>query len=328
MKKVQLITPEIGKDRGGIQNWMYFVKRLLKLKGYSIDSFSYKSDSKLKFLTSYQSDFFILATWKMSIFILPLLLTKKKIFIFVHGNEILNVNIVLRYLLKYLIRRKYTYFISNSKSIADLFFKTTQREVDLIQYPFMEISKQKVTKENNKFFTITRLVKRKNIANVIYALKRLSEENFVFNYTIAGDGPERVNLKNLVHKLHLEERINLIGKVDEEEKKELYQKSSYFLLPSIFDESNGSIEGYGIVFIEANSYKIPVLSGNTGGMLEAVENSKTGLHCDGTIDDIYLKIKKLLSINFDEGYIFDYALKHDYLSQDIFLNFIKNKINE
>ena len=29
MKNICLITPEIGKDKGGIQNWMYFVKELL-----------------------------------------------------------------------------------------------------------------------------------------------------------------------------------------------------------------------------------------------------------------------------------------------------------
>ena len=330
MKKILLITPEIGQDKGGIQNWMYFVEKLLKYNQYNIDSFAYKNDKKRKFFNIFKSDIFILATWKMSIFIIPILIKKKEIFIFVHGNEILDSNKIFKYLLKYLCKRKNIYFIANSNAIANLFFEETNRKIDLVQYPFMLINNKNIVskKDGRNFFTITRLVKRKNIQNVIYAFHKLKREKFRFVYNIAGMGEEVNNLKKLVQELKLEKEIHFMGKVSEEEKEKLYKKSNYFLLPSLFDEETGSIEGYGIVFIEANSYKIPVLSGNTGGMIEAVIDNTTGLHSDGSIDDIYNRIKKLVDMDFDYSDIYHHAKQHDYLKQDKFLDFFESKIND
>ena len=333
MKKICLISPEIGKDKGGIQNWMYYVKSLLEHKNYKIDDYIYKESKVFKLIDVYKSNVFILATWKMAIFILPsLLISKKKVFIFVHGNEILNLNIVFTSILHFLSKRKNTYFIANSEAISDLFFDITKRKVDFIQYPFMQIDKNlnKVNEKKNKniFFTITRLVKRKNIKNVIYAFDRLKKEKFPFLYNIAGNGPEIDGLVKLVSSLKLDKEVKFVGKISEQQKKYYYLNSDFFLLPSIFDESDGSIEGYGIVFIEANSYSIPVLSGNTGGMLEAVINEKTGLHSTGSIEDIYHKIKKLVAMDFDSNYLYNHAKKHDFLEQTNFLNFFHKKTNE
>jgi len=330
MKRICLISPEIGKDKGGIQNWMYYVKKLLNYNNYDIDYYSYKDSKTFKLVKVYNSNVLILATFKMAIFILPiLLLTKKKVFIFVHGNEILKLNIFLKGILIFLTKRKNTYFIANSQSISKLFFDITKRKVDFVQYPFMEIKNNhyKRAKENN-FFTLTRLVKRKNIKNIIKAFSVLKENNFKFNYVIAGTGPEFEILTKTVNKLGLSNEIKFVGKVTEEEKNHYYSKSNYFLLPSIFDEKEGSIEGYGIVFIEANAYGIPVLSGNTGGMVEAVEDGKTGLHSNGEANDIVIKIKQLTELNFDIDYIKNHAQKHNYLKQEKFLTFIKNKLNE
>jgi len=76
-----------------------------------------------------------------------------------------------------------------------------------------------------------------------------------------------------------------------------------------------SIEGYGIVFIEANSYGVPVISGNTGGMKEAVINSVTGYHCNGTVLDIVDKILLAIETPFNINLIYKHALKHDYRNQ-------------
>jgi len=46
-------------------------------------------------------------------------------------------------------------------------------------------------------------------------------------------------------------------------------------MPSI--TTNDSIEGFGLVFLEANFYKIPVIGSYSGGIRDAVKNGKTGL---------------------------------------------------
>ena len=102
MTRVCLITPEIGRDKGGIQNWMYFVRELLLVNGFSVGTYAYREGSIVKSLKQlFFSKVYFLATWKMSIVVLPFIyLTRKKVFVFVHGDEILNLNIFLKYLIK------------------------------------------------------------------------------------------------------------------------------------------------------------------------------------------------------------------------------------
>ena len=332
MESIFLITPEIDPEKGGIQNWMYYLEKLFKNKNYKFEHYAYKEDNFFKILISYFNNVYFLANWKMSLFLLPILLfTKRKIFVFVHGNDILALNKLEKFLFKFLIKRKNTFFIANSEAIGDLFTDISKRKIDYVQHPFMEIKGDiKFSKENkeNIFFTLTRLVKRKNIGNVLRALRELKNDGIQFKYYIGGSGQEYDNLKKLIIKLGLDDDVFLLGHIGEEEKKHYFQKANYFLLPSIFDEKDGSLEGYGIVFIEANAYGIPVLSGNTGGMPEAVINKITGIHCDGTVEDIYEKLKILINMRFDRKIILHHAQKHDYLNQSDFMNFVEKKIYE
>lgn len=332
-ENIVLITPEIGRDKGGIQNWMYYLSVLLSLEKYKIFVYAYREDNFLSsILPIVKSRIFFLATWKMSFFMgSGLMNSKNKIFIFVLGNEILNLNYFQKKWLWFLVHRSNTYFISVSKASAEIFYQKTGRKVDMVQYPFMKIA-DSVPKRREvgypRFLTVTRLVKRKNIHNTILALYKLKERGLDFSYTIAGSGSERKSLEELVNKLSMQEEIKILGSVTEEKKYELYSASDYFLLPSIFDQENGSIEGYGIVYIEANSYGLPALGGNTGGMTEAVEDGITGYQCDGTVDDIEQKIKKMLTTQFNSSALYKYARKHDYLHQKYFLQFIDKSLRE
>jgi phosphatidylinositol alpha-1,6-mannosyltransferase len=192
----------------------------------------------------------------------------------------------------------------------------------------MEMNKEipALEKEKNTFFTISRIVKRKNIKNVIKAFYLLKKEGVNFVYYIAGKGNETEEIKKTIVELNLSDQIFFLGKVSEDKKDELYNKSSYFLLPSVYDKDDGSVEGYGIVFIEANSYGLPVLSGDTGGMVEAVNEYKTGLYTDGSVNDIYIKIKELLTIDFNKSEIKKHANEHNYLRQQKFIAFINSKL--
>ncbi len=333
MKKALIVTSEFGREKGGIQNWMFYVHKLLGLHDFDMGIYAYKENNpfkKIKWLL--KSQIYLLATWKMSLFIMPILLKKKKtVFVFIHGNDILNLTRFQKNWLGYLCKISHIYFIANSQAVAKIFYETTKREIDFVQYPFMEIVEEQSklnSPEIPTFLTISRLVKRKNIHNVLFALQQLKNEGLAFQYRIAGKGIETENLRNLIQTLALGQEVQLLGSVTEEEKEELYVNSDYFLLPSVYDKDDGSIEGYGIVFIEANGYGLPVLSGNTGGMTEAVENDKTGLYCDGTVNDIAQKIKSLINISFDDELLYSHAKKHNYLKQQAFLDFIEKSIDE
>ncbi|WP_146150441.1 glycosyltransferase, partial [Photobacterium angustum] len=217
-------------------------------------------------------------------------------------------------------------FIANSKDISNLFFDNVKIKADIVIPPFMNASelnkklsaKSKDKKNKKIFFTLTRLVERKNIKNVIYALSKINTIDFV--YYIAGSGPCLDSLKKTINELGLEEKIQLLGRVSEEQKENLLLNTDLFILPSLFDIKDGSIEGYGIVYIEANAFGIPVISGNTGGITEAVIDGKTGFHSDGSVESIYNSILKAIDHDFDGEYIITHALKHDYSVQSELLH--------
>ncbi|HEO98692.1 MAG: glycosyltransferase family 4 protein [Campylobacterales bacterium] len=327
MKKFLLLSPEFGLGKGGIQTWAYYIDRLIKENQHQIVSLGIRKPTIQKILQilklNYESDVFLLMSWKMVIGILPILFSSKKIYIFVHGNDILSLPGYQQWILKRIMLRPNIYFIANSEAIGKIFYALYHKKVDIVVPPFIDtsfsIENKKIT---NQFFTITRLVKRKNIANVIKALQKLDQEGIPFTYYIAGEGSEKNFLMKLVEETKLTGKINFLGRIDEIEKNMYLSTSSLFLLPSIFDKNEGSIEGYGIVFIEANIFGVPVISGNTGGMMEAVIDGITGYHTDGSVESIYSAIKKALEVNWDEAKIKNFSSLHHYLNQQKFLDFI------
>lgn len=51
-------------------------------------------------------------------------------------------------------------------------------------------------------------------------------------------------------------------------------------MPSRDIKEKGDVEGFGIVFLEANYYRLPVIGGNSGGIPDAVRDSVTGYLVD------------------------------------------------
>lgn len=327
MKKILLLAPEYGLEKGGIQTWAYYIDKLFRKNGHNIKSFGVNDMNILKYFEvvklNFKSDLFILMTWKMIIVLLPILFfTNKKIFIFIHGNDILNLPAYQMKIFNFLLKKDNILFVSNSEAIADIFKSIFNKKVNYVIAPFIDTDFS--TNESiieNQFFTITRLVKRKNIVNVIFALKEL-DKKIDFKYYIAGEGEEKENLKSLVLKLKLSNKIIFLGRITEEEKNKYLATSSLFLLPSILDEKSGSVEGYGIVYIEANTFGLPVISGNTGGMIEAVIDGVTGLHTDGSTNDIINAFDRYERIKFNKVKIKQFAKKHDYRYQNDFVKYI------
>ena len=240
-KNISILSTDFSKDNGGIQNWMYYTKKLLNDSLGGVNSYSYKQDSFYKYLKSLMSDVFFLSTWKQVIFILPSCLTgTKKIFVFVHGSELLNINSILKYVFVFLLNRRNTYFIANSNAIGELFLKVTDRNIDFVQYPFACYSKLLNFETNDThstigFFSICRLDKRKNIGNTILALKKImNNKGLKFNYTIAGSGSEHESLERLIKCNNLQDNIRLVGRVSDKEKNTLFMNNDYFLMPAIF----------------------------------------------------------------------------------------------
>ncbi len=341
--KISIIASEFAVGKGGLQSFAYYAKEALSYRNIPFTTFS-RSTLSLKrlivlFFHNFSNKIFILADWEqvifviISVFLTKLGLRKCKYVVILHGNEILNVSFIKLKILKWIARDRRVFFIANSTGTAEIFYQYYWRKCSLIAHPFIDSaiykvnSKGKSIKKSSKtgkktLLTITRLVKRKNVKNVILAIDILKKKGFNIVYNIIGDGPQINELNQLIETLNLQKEVKVLGFIDENEKIYHLQNSDIFILPSIFDPEEGSIEGYGIVFTEASLFGLPSISGNTGGMTDAVVSGKTGFHTDGTVADIVKKIIKVFNTNFDKKVMYNHALAHDYRSQDPFITFI------
>jgi phosphatidylinositol alpha-1,6-mannosyltransferase len=69
------------------------------------------------------------------------------------------------------------------------------------------------------------------------------------------------------------------GYVSDEELVDYYNACDVFLLPCR-EIPGGDVEGFGIVFLEANACVKPVVAGRSGGVVEAVDDQCTGILVD------------------------------------------------
>ncbi len=101
------------------------------------------------------------------------------------------------------------------------------------------------------FMFLGRIVKQKNVFFIVDALKILDGDGLDFRMYFIGSGPDEEELKKYVKNLGLEEKIAVVGRIDDRElQSKYYQRSNLFLFPSKYDMSS-------IVQIEAALHQTP-----------------------------------------------------------------------
>ena len=129
-------------------------------------------------------------------------------------------------------------------------------------------------KNKKILLSVGRLVERKGIHWFIESVvpKIVGQRNIV--YLIAGDGICREKIKKGINKNNLENCVTMLGKVDHEMLKLLYNTSDIFVMPNI--PVKGDMEGFGIVAMEAASCGVPVVASDMEGIKDAVKDEKNG----------------------------------------------------
>ena len=199
--------------------------------------------------------------------------------------------------------KKANYIIANSNFTKDLSIKLGLNEKNIkvinpgCNHPikfsnFFKKKAEDLYKDSYpKIITIARLDKRKNHEKILMTIKNLKAKFPKIKYISIGEGDERSNLEKLKIELGLENEIILLNNVEEEFKAALLSNSNLFLMPSIIH--NKSVEGFGISFLEAASYKVASIGGNCGGERDSILDGKTGYICDGNdLNSIYGSVLK------------------------------------
>lgn len=143
--------------------------------------------------------------------------------------------------------------------------------------PDQFVPKAKTAKGSLTLLTVGRLVPRKGIDTTLQAVAQLRKNYPNLQYQIAGTGDDLPRLKQLVKELGLETAVTFLGYIPSENLPELYQNAGIFVMPSRERPQVGSIEGFGIVYLEASASGLPVVASHSGGAAEAVRHGETGL---------------------------------------------------
>ncbi len=95
-------------------------------------------------------------------------------------------------------------------------------------------------------------------------------------YLVAGRGPALMGLKQLAERLGLEENVRWLGFVAEEDLADLYRATDLFVLATRESKDAQAVEGFGLVYLEAQACGTPVVGTTTGGIRDAVKPGRGG----------------------------------------------------
>jgi glycosyltransferase involved in cell wall biosynthesis len=105
--------------------------------------------------------------------------------------------------------------------------------------------------------------------HAVKAMVEFKDENIKLD--IVGTGPYLDELKVLITRLGLEERVLCHGRVDDDELSKLFTLADIYLMPTTRQE------GLPLTILEAMANGLPVIASDIGGISQVIENDEDGL---------------------------------------------------
>lgn len=345
---IALYTSSISLVSGGIENTSYLLckgfcgstdviaapmtitKDLSELdvqvmgsKGKSNKALRYMQLFHNHFRNRSKIDYSLCLTWKYAI--VPHIIKKffnKPFGVMMHGSDILPIDNArgLKASILNKLRRQILsnadHLFANSNYTRELFEKNFNGLNAIVIHPPISYT-EPMPRDNDTFnhvlFSIGRTETRKGFQDCIEAVAIIKDSFPNIEYRIAGTGPYLDELKKIVTEKHLETWVKFLGRISEEEKIRQYQEADIVMMPSRTESS--SVEGFGIVFVEANMYGCPALGSDSGGIADAIIDGKTGwIVPEGQSDLIseYVLRYYKADIGIYRKDLYEWGLEHSY----------------
>lgn len=158
--------------------------------------------------------------------------------------------------------------------------------IDLEKYPFRGVKVARYGENHLKFTTIGRLAHQKGQRFLIEAMAKLDDDYPEIYCEIAGGGDRKEVLMDVAKRVHVEDKINFLGVVDDVTA--VLNNTNIFVLPSLY-------EGLGIVLLEAMSVGVPIIASDIPAVNELIRDEETGLLFESeNSDDLVERIIYLL----------------------------------
>ena len=209
-------------------------------------------------------------------------------YIFFHGNDLLRILTRMnRYILKRIAYGRMLDaaegFIANSRYVMGLIPSQFTRNKNLIvlnpgvgkDFENLAVERPFREKDRVRLLTVGRLVPRKGVLQVIEALALLKDRYPGLTYDVVGGGDSSEYREKAVN-LGLGDRVVFHGFSSGDEVMEHFRACDVFLMVSHASDKDNDVEGFGIVYLEANALGKPVIGSASGGIFDAVEDGVTG----------------------------------------------------
>jgi glycosyltransferase involved in cell wall biosynthesis len=214
-------------------------------------------------------------------------LFNKKVVLMVHGAEVfvLGKNPVLKFVLKHV-----DCSISNSTFTEKKTHEVYPSNRSIVISPGVDVNRfypqtrianlrhnLDIAADDTFILAIGKFIPRKGFEYLIEAFNHIVHQRKIANIKlrIAGRGPLRSKYENMIDQYLLGDYIGFLEYIKDEDIPSYYSEADIFVLPSIIDE-RGDTEGLGVVFLEANACKTPVIGSRVGGILDVIQDSKNG----------------------------------------------------
>ena len=204
----------------------------------------------------------------------------------IHAENSLTKNkILFKWIYKSLLKEKLTiisdskYILSKNLSYMKEYFYPNFDNIPIVHATvnlnkFLSINKKLSINDRKDdsiiFGSIGRLNWAKGYDLLIQALYKIKEEHPNFCLKIAGDGPYRNMLENMIDKYSLRKNILILGELHYNDIPKFLLSIDLYIQPSIS-------EGSPITLKEAMASSLPILASTAGGIPEIIEHNKTGI---------------------------------------------------
>lgn len=345
MKKTLLLTHEYYPFRGGIARYCYQLFRRLPTQLYVVLTDQKEFDPAHPFIRKKLLYSYLRPSWlpgvrtlqkvvhehKIEMIMMPHLLPlgsmvcalnkiqKIPYVVSLHG---LDVNLALknRRSAAISVLNGAAHCITNSETTASILAPLKLRTPVTILTPYFEDEKfahadraafpvaQRYA-DSKLVITVGRLTRRKGQDMVIKAFPEILRSIPNARYLIIGDGPDREYLQNLIQSLRMQKYIEIRSKVTDAELGGYYAEASVFAMPT--RAIGPDIEGFGIVFLEAAYFSLPIIAGRSGGEREALGGDPNALFVDGdNLEEIAECITHVLADSELASFLGAHAKKH------------------
>ena len=215
----------------------------------------------------------------------------------IYGLDVIYRNIFYQLMVRCSLRRNDNVIAISEMSRNEAVARGTSSGKTVIIHPgtdtktfYMDKDKDEIKRKHGLdgrkvILSVCRMAKRKGIAEFI----RNSLPDIVGMvpeaiYLVVGENPSESlahrdnvmqDIENAIQETGLNNHVLLLGKVEFSTLIEIYNLSDIFVLPVIPIE--GDMEGFGVVFIEANAAGVPCVATKTGGITDAIEDGRSGI---------------------------------------------------